>query len=68
MIIFQATAMFFIDFTFFPLFRAMPTAYGSAQARGRIGAAAANQPHSHSNAGSEPCLQLTAQFMATRDP
>ena len=37
-------------------FRAEPAAYGSFQARGRIGAAAAGLHHYHSNAGSEPCL------------
>ena len=31
-------------------------AYGVSQARGRIGATAAGPHHSHSNAGSEPCL------------
>ena len=31
-------------------------AYGSSQARGQIGAAAASLHHSHSNSGSEPCL------------
>ena len=33
-------------------FRAAPVAYGSSQARGQIGAAAASLYHSHSNAGS----------------
>ena len=33
---------------FFP-FRAIPMAYGSSQARGRIRAAAAGLQHSHSN-------------------
>ena len=37
---------------FFLLFRATPTAYGSSQARGRIGAVAAGLCHSHSNTGS----------------
>ena len=36
--------------------RATPTAHGSSQARGEIGAAAANLCHSHINAGSEPHL------------
>lgn len=39
-------------FFFFLLFRATPVAYGSSQARGRIGAAAAGLCHSHSNARS----------------
>jgi len=38
------------------LLRAVPAAYGSSQARGRIGATAAGLHHSHSNVGSE--LQL----------
>ena len=33
-------------------FQAVPSAYGSSQARGGIGAAAADQRHSHSNVGS----------------
>ena len=37
-------------------FRATPAAYGSSQARGRIGAAAAGPHHSHSHMGSEPRL------------
>ena len=43
---------FFWPFLFF--FRAAPSAYGSAQARGQIAAAAANLHHSHSNTGFEP--------------
>ena len=35
---------------FFGLFRAAPAAYGSSQARGRVGATAAGLHHSHSNA------------------
>ena len=42
------------------------TAYGSFQARGRIGAATAG--HNHSNARSEPCLQPTQQLKAMPDP
>ena len=37
---------------FICLFRDAPTAYGSSQATGLIGAAAARLHHSHSNAGS----------------
>ena len=51
-------------FLFF-LFRAKPTAYGSSQARGQIGAAAAGLHHSHSNAGSEPPLQTIPQLDKT---
>ena len=54
-------------FFFLDLFRATPKAYGSSQAMGQIGAVAAGLCHSHSNAGSEPHLQPTAQLMATPD-
>ena len=47
---------------FFFLFRAAPMAYGSSQARGRIGAAAAGLHHSHSNTRSKPHLQPTPQL------
>ena len=50
------------------LFRAAPVAYGGSQARGQIGAIAAGLHHSHSNAGSQPCLRPTPQLMATLDP
>ena len=42
---------YFLSFIylFFLLFRAAPTAYGSSQARGRIGATAASLHHGHSN-------------------
>ena len=52
----------------FLLFRAKPTAYGSSQARGQIGAVAAGLHHSHSDAGSELRLRPTPQLMATPDP
>ena len=42
--------------------------YGGSQARGRIGATTASLHHSHSNMGSEPCLQPTPQLTATADP
>ena len=45
-------------FFFFGIFRAVPIAYGSSQARGQIGATAAGLHHSHSNAGSEPVCSL----------
>ena len=60
--------MSFIIYVFILPFRAAPTAYGSSQARSRIRPAAASLHHSHSNAGSEPHLQPTSQFMATLDP
>ena len=50
------------------LFRAAPMAYGSFQARGRIGAVAANLHHSHSNTGSERHLQPIPQLMVMLDP
>ena len=53
---------------FFHLFMDTPTAYGSSQARGHIGAAAAGLRHSHSNARSEPCLWPVPQLMAMLDP
>ena len=46
---------------------AAPAAYGVSQARGLIGAVAASLRQSHSNAGSEPCLQPTPQLTATPD-
>ena len=52
---------------FFFLFRPIPAAYGSSQARGQIGAASAGLHHSHSNARSEPGLQPIPQLMATLD-
>ena len=50
------------------LFRAVRAAYGSSQARGQIGAAAASLHHSHSNARSEPHLSSTTQLTAMPDP
>jgi len=49
----------FLVFCVFLLFRAALVAYGSSQARGGIGAAAASLHHRHSNIGSKPCLQPT---------
>ena len=46
----------FCLFVCFCPFRAAPTAHGGSQARGLIRATAASLRHSHSNAGSEPCL------------
>ena len=53
----------FLIFIFCP-FRAAPMTYGGSQARGRIRAAAASLRYSHSNVGSELCLQPTPQLMA----
>ena len=52
----------------FLLFRATPMAYRSSQARGQIGAVAADLPHSHSNGRSEPHLRPAPQLVATPDP
>ena len=54
----------FLFFRFF-LFRAVPAAYGSSQARGQIGATTASLHHSDRNAGSQPHLQPTPQLTAT---
>ena len=45
-----------LDTIFFGLFGAARTAYGSSQARGRLGAVTAGLYHSHSNSGSKPHL------------
>ena len=45
---------------FLPFLGLLPAACGGSLARGRIRAVAAGLRQSHSNAGSEPCLQLTA--------
>ena len=41
-------------------------AYGSSQARGRFGAAAASQHHSHGNARSEPWLTYNIALSNTK--
>ena len=48
----------------FFFFRVTSVAYGSSQARGRIGAAAASLCLSHSHTRSEPCLWPTPQLIA----
>ena len=53
---------------FYCFFREASGAYGSSQAKGPIGAAAAGLHHSHSNMGSEPHLQSIPQFTAMLDP
>ena len=53
-----ANILFYLFIYFLP-FRAACAAYGSSQARGRIGATAAGLRHSHSESGSELHL-LTA--------
>ena len=59
---------YFFLFLFFLLFRAAPTAHGSSQARGPIGAVATSLRHSHSNMGSEPRLQTTPELTVVPDP
>ena len=61
--VFQSRISFFFFF-FFPLFKAVPAAYGSSQARGGIRALAASLYHSHSNTGSKPCLRPAPQLVA----
>ena len=60
--LFMWDEVFCIYYTF--LFRAAPAAYGVSRARGQIGAVAVCLHHSHSNAGSEPHVQITLQFAA----
>ena len=57
-----------VFFMFFGLFRATPEAYGSSQARGRIGAVAAGLHHSHNNEGAKTNLWPTPQLTAMPDP
>ena len=53
---------------FFFCLMATPAAYGSSQAKGRTGAAAAGLHPSNSNAGSEPHLLPTLQLVAMLKP
>ena len=55
-------------FFFFCLFRVIPAAYGSSQARDWIGTVAASLHHSNINARSELHLQPALQLEATPDP
>ena len=59
----SAVGFFFLSFS-----RAAPMAHGGSQARVPIGAVATGLHHSHSNIGSELCLQPTPQSPATLDP
>ena len=59
------------SFFFSSLFRATPVVYGSSQARGWIGAAAASLHHSHSNARSlthwvEPGIEPMSSWVLVR--
>ena len=55
-----------VVFIYFCFFLATCGAYGSFQARGLIGAAAAGLHNSHSNAGSELHLRPTPQLSSRR--
>ena len=68
LILFIFILFYLFIFCLFVFSRAAPMAYGGSQARGPVGAAAAGLYHSHSNTGSEPCLQPTPQLMATSEP
>ena len=59
-------ALKFYLFIYFFLSTAAPVVYGSSQARGQIGTAAADL--CHSNKRSKPCLWPTPQLTATLDP
>ena len=61
-----AKRLLFLNF-YILLFRAIPTAHGSSQARGQTRAAAAGLLHSHSNTRSKH-LRPTPQLPATLDP
>ena len=64
-----STHIFFLSFWLACLlFKAALLAYGSSQARGQIGAAAASLCHSHGNTRSKPCLQLTPPLTAKPGP
>ena len=56
-----------VKMIFFFLFRAAPAAYGSFQARGRVGVIVAGLHNSQSNSGSEPHLR-PPELMAMPDP
>ena len=57
-----------MDFFFLFVFRTVPAAYGSSQARDRIGVTAASLCYSHRNMGSKLHLQPTPQFTTALDP
>ena len=66
--IFMTLCWVFFFFCLFAFSRGAPTVYGGSQARGLIRAVAASLHHSHSNAGSEPCLRPTPWLTATLYP
>ena len=65
LLMYRNTAAFCISFVSFYF---LPVTYGNSQATCQNRAAAVGLYHSHSNAGSELCLQSTAQLTATPDP
>ena len=65
---FMLLFLFLFMYLFFWLFRAVPSLYGGSPARDPVRAVAAGLCQSHSKAGTEECLQPTAQLMATPDP
>ena len=60
--------LFICLFCLFAISWAAPAAHGGSQARGWIGAVAPGLCLSHTNSGSEPHLQPTAQLAAKPDP
>ena len=54
----HSVLFYFYFFVFFAISLATSLAYGGSQARGPIGAVATGLQQSHSNAGTEPHLQL----------
>ena len=63
------TGRVFKTFFFWSFFRATPMAYGSSQARGRIGAVAASLHHRHSNPNPSCVCDLDhSSCIATPDP
>ena len=66
-VLFCFICLFVCLFLVICLFRAVPKAYGSSQARGPIGAEATSLHHNHSNARSKLCLWPTPQLMALPD-
>ena len=65
---FILTCLYTFFFFFFGLLRAVSMAYGSSQAWGQIGAAAASLHHNLSNVGSKPHLRSIPHLTAVPDP
>ena len=62
------TILFYLFILSICLPGATAVAYGGSQARGLIGDVATSLSQSHSNMGSELCLQNTPQLKAMPDP